>query len=333
MKYTKGIAASAAFGVAFALQASAALALGTVSWLSPANNSSFAVGTLITPSGQASGGVSGGVGLDLALVLDESGSMTPTTTSIMQQAANALIAAVPQATSSIGVIGYGSSAVVLAPLQPATNQAALIAAVNSTDDNRGTTATDLAINAGRTMLTADNNGRAKQMVVISDGGPNNQAAAVNAATAASTGTPPVQVNTVGIPNTSFGNQQAIATAGGGVFVTATNLQALIDIFTGTSGNLVGIDRIDVTLPDGTLLSNVPLTSGVGNFDVTQAFALELGNNIWTVDAFFTNGNSAQATLNVIGTQQTGVVPLPAAAWLLISGIASLGAVSRMRRRA
>jgi hypothetical protein len=257
-----------------------------------------------------------------------------------RDAATALLDALPAASTSVGIVGFGANVVTLSPLTPVSSgQAALttqLAVLNPAALQTFSTDTAGAINQAAALLRADDNGRDKQMVVITDGAPNSQVAAVNAATAAKAGTPSVQVNTVGLPNTSFGNQEAIATAGGGTFVTAGSLQSLIDLFTGTSGNLVGIDQIDVTLPDGTLLSDVPLTSGLGNFDVTQAFALALGNNVWTVNALFTDGGSAQATLNVIGVApgpNPNPVPLPAAAWLLISGVASLGAVSRMRRRA
>lgn len=341
----RSLGAALAFGLSFGFSAGIAHAAGSVSWLSPANNSTATVGTVVSPTGQASGGISGGIGLDLVLVLDESGSMGWTAGLVQAQrdAAIALIQAVPQSTSSIAVLGFGQSGAgggsqsrVLAPLQSATNQAALIAGVNTTVATGGTP-TDEGILQGAALITGDNNGRSKQLVVITDGAPNSTTAAINAAAAVASGTPAVQVNTVGLPNTSFGNQQAIAAAGGGSFVTASNIQDLIDIFTGTSGNLVGIDEIDVTLPDGTLLADVPLTSGLGNFSVTQGYALQLGNNIWTVLAKFTDGTSATATLNVIGVQGggggTNPVPLPAAAWLLLSGFAGLGAMSRMRRRA
>ncbi|WP_425092794.1 vWA domain-containing protein [Tropicimonas sp. S265A] len=304
-------------------------AAGTVSWTNPANNSSFPVGTVISPQGIASGGISSGSGLDLVIVLDGSGSMNNTTLAQQAAAANALIAAVPQATSQIGIVQFGSSASTIAPLQSAANQGVLMAAVNSVDDNLGTTDTAEAIDLAASLLTANDNGNSKQIVLITDGGPNSQTAAETAAANAAGGTPAVQVNTVGLPNTNFGSQDDIAAAGGGIFVTASNQQALVDLFTGTGGNLVGIDQIDVELPDGTLLSDVALTSGLGNFDVTQGYALEAGANTWTVTAFFTNGQSAMADLTVFGkTGSTNVVPLPAGVWMLLAGLGGLGALRR-----
>lgn len=326
------VGATFAVLTAFAFTPTTANAAGTVSWTSPANNSVFPVGTVVTPDGIASGGVSSGSGLDLVIVLDGSGSMNTTTLQAQAAAANALVAAVPQGTSNISIVSFGSSPNTLVPLtqSSAGNQAVFTNAINSVDDNLGGTATDTAIASAASILSANNNGASKQVVVITDGSPNNQSAAVNAAAAAAAGTPAVQVNTVGLPGTSFGNQQAIATAGGGVFVTATDQQTLIDLFTGSGGNLVGIDQIDILLPDGTLLSDVPLTSGLGNFDVTQGYAILEGVNTWTVNALFDDGSTAQSLVTVIGRASASVVPLPAGMWLMFAGLGGLGMLRRRK---
>jgi uncharacterized protein YegL len=308
--------------------AGAAQAAGSVSWTSPPNGSSFPVGTVVHPEGIASGtGTTGGGGLDLVLVLDGSGSMSASTLATQANAANALIAAVPQASTNIAVVRFGNVIETKAPLQPATNQAALMAAVNSIVDSGGTPTAE-AITFGAALINADN-GRSKQMVVISDGGPASQSAAEAAATAANTGTPSIQVNTVGIPGTNFGNQEDIAIAGGGTFVTATDPQALIDIFNGTAGNLVAIKQVDVTLPDGTVLLDIGLTSGIGTFKVMENWALQAGANTWTVLTTFTDDSTASASLTVFGVD--GQIPLPAAGWLLLAGIGGLGLMSRRRR--
>ena len=130
--------------------------------------------------------------------------------------------------------------------------------------------------------------------------------------------------------------EAIAIAGGGEFVNSSNLQDLIDVFTGSGGNLANISQVDVTLPDGTFLSNIGLTSGLGDFKVPTGYALMAGANTWLVDVLFDDNSSAQASLTIVGTTTgggggTSPVPLPAAAWMMLAGLGALGAV-RSRRR-
>ena len=85
------------FGIAVMLTAGVAMADTSVSWISPIDGSSFSAGTIVNPIGQAgTSGITGGTGLDLALVLDSSGSMGSGGRQEAQaDAAHALVNALP----------------------------------------------------------------------------------------------------------------------------------------------------------------------------------------------------------------------------------------------
>jgi len=121
--------------------------------------------------------------------------------------------------------------------------------------------------------------------------------------------------------------QAIATAGHGTYTNGSDLTALIGLFSGTAGNLVGIDSVDILLNDGTLLDNVAI-DGLGNF-VLPAVTLFEGNNVFKATAFDTLGNSATAELTLIGS----AVPEPETLALLVAGLAVFGARARLRSSA
>jgi hypothetical protein len=74
---------------------------------------------------------------------------------------------------------------------------------------------------------------------------------------------------------------------------------LTALFNGTAGNLVGLSRVDVTLPNGTILSGVP-TDGLGNFALS-GWTMLAGANTFTATAFATDGSQATATLTLFGT--------------------------------
>jgi hypothetical protein len=312
------------------LGAGVANAAGSVSFTSPPDGSSAVVGTHITPTGSASISGTTGDGLDLVLVLDSSGSMFGARQAAQAAAAKALVASLPTATSSVSIVEFDSNASVvigLTPLIPASNITDINNAIDSVDASGGTTigtgidaATGVLTGAGATPT------RQQMMVVLSDGSTSGNPA-TNAANAIAAGVD--AVHSVSLPGAVDSVMQAIAAAGSGVWTDGTDLSALEDIFSGTGGSLVGIDKIVVTLPDGTVIDPNSV-SGVGAFTVDTPFNIGLGPNTWEVTAFFTNGTSASDTVTVIGTPAS-VVPLPAALPMLLGGLGLLGAL-RLRRR-
>ena len=131
----------------FPLMVSTAVAGTSVAWTSPPNGSSFPAGTAVSPTGQASAfGTIGGTGLDLALVLDSSGSMqlnAGTSQSLQQwqkDAAIALVNALPVGSTAVTVIEFDSSASTVRVLSElSTDKVQIIAAINSVDASGGTT--------------------------------------------------------------------------------------------------------------------------------------------------------------------------------------------------
>lgn len=326
-----GVAAVAASGMFFS--ATGALAAGSVVWTSPADGSTFLEGTVVHPEGSASGFGTGGAGLDLAFVLDASGSMRSSNLGKTRQqwqrdAAIALVNSLPPANTSVAVAQFTSSGFLRLGLTSTADTAPIIAAINAVPASGGT-AIGAGIVVGATELTTNGAaGRAKQMVVISDG--SSSANFVTAATdAAAAG---ITVHAVAIPGANTTQMQAIATAGGGVFANFTSEADLANIenfFSGAAGSFVGVDQVDITLPDGSVLTDVAVDA-FGNFKVpAPGYALALGPNVFTATAFFEDGSSASADLTLNATP----IPLPAAAWLLLGGLGGLGLIGRKRRAA
>jgi uncharacterized protein YegL len=317
-----------------------ASAAGTVSFTSPADGSSQPVGSIVVPTGIASATGTGGTGLDLVIVLDSSGSMGTTNAGKTRQqwqkdAAIALVNSLPAGTSSVSIVEFDSDASVvrsLTPLTPAANLAAIIDAINSVDASGGTNI-PTGIDAATGVLTGagHTSGRSQQMVVISDGSTSgNVITAATAALAAGVD----NIHSVAIPGADVSTMQDIADNGNGFFANFSDpadLASITGVFDGTGGSLVGVDRIDITLPDGTVILSNSI-SGIGAFSVDQSFALALGANTWTVNAFFTDGSTATDTVTVYGTDgPPGAVPLPAGLPLLVAGLGAFALLRRHRK--
>lgn len=333
--YRMLIGAVALLMAAFSMTAQAAT---SVSWNSPADGSSFPVGTEVMPDGTASGiGVTGN-GLDLILVLDSSGSMGFTDATIggvtqsLQQwqkdAAIALVNGLPVNNVSVGIVEFDSDANTVRTLSPLlTDKAAIIAAINSVDASGGTNI-GTGIQAATAELTGVNHtaGRSQQMVVFSDGFTLGTPS-LDAANAVLAGVD--SVHSVAFPGANIATMQSIATAGNGTFInasTAQGIQDLIDLFSGLGGSLVGIDHVDIEMPDGTLIGSIAVDA-FGNFK-TPGWFMELGANTFIATAYGSDGTSASASLTLYGTASS--VPEPGLLGLL--GLGLIGMIGARRRK-
>lgn len=316
-----------------------AQAATSVSWTSPADGSVFPEGTFVAPTGIASATGQTGTGLDLALVLDSSGSMqlsetvggvTKTRAQWQKDAAIALVNNLPVGTTAVTVVEFDSDANTVKTLtQLNTDIAGVIAAINSVDASGGT-----FIGSGIQQATSEltgplaTAGRAKQMVVFSDGQTSGITSTYNAASFANS--QGITVNSVALPGASLTTMQNIASFGGGTFFdasTATGLQDLIDLLSGAAGNLVGIDKVEIILPDGTVVE-VPV-GALGNFTAPNT-ELALGPNTFVAVAYGTDGTTATATLTLIG--EGVAVSEPGILGLMGLGLVAVGAARVGRRR-
>lgn len=325
----------------FLLLPSLAMAAPSVTWTSPPNNSVYNVGTNVAPTGLALGDESG-EGLDLALVLDASGSMlsqessggvTQSRYAWQADAAIALVNSLPEASTAVAVIEFGSSASTVIELTPTTQASDILDAISDVPDSVGTgsTNTGAGIQQASDVLLGPSatSGHAKHMVVISDGGSNaGNDPVVEAGEAASNA---ITVHGVVIPGGNATEMENIASAGGGTFADfsdAADLQDLVDTF-GAGGFFIGLDQLDIELPSGAIVFDHPVDA-FGGFTLTPDWAIQLGDNQFVATATFDDGTVVSANLNLIGT-----APVPATAPLMLLGLGLLvgGAATRNRSRA
>jgi hypothetical protein len=241
----------------------------------------------------------------------------------------AMVNALPLNTTSVGVVEFDSDANLMRVLTPLTSdKAAIIAAINSVDASGGTNIGS-GINAAKAELIGSRHtvGRTQMMVVSSDGYTDGNPE-INAASAMAAGVD--GIHTVGLPGHSVYTMRDIIDGPDdivgnvddyGVYTDATNLSGLSGIFNGTTGNLVGIDHVTVTLPNGMVIANQAI-DGLGNFGLSN-WAIQLGANVFHVTAYDTSNNSATATLTLYGVSGGGAVPEPAsvAVWTLLGALA------------
>ena len=326
--------------------AGSAFAAPSVDWIDPADGSSYAAGTIVAVTGQAScTGAVGGTGLDLVLVLDSSGSMATTSggktrSQWMKEAAIALVDNLPVGTTSVGVVEFDSDAnTVKTLLALSTKIDEVKAAINGVDASGGTNIGS-GINEAASVLTGATHtaGRSQMMVVVSDGSTSGDPY-VNASNAIVAGVD--AIHTVGIPGHNVSTMQDIVSGSDntygnsddwGVYTDASDLSTLTGIFDGTGGSLVGIDRVEVELNDGTILNSANgdfTVSGLGTFTIPNQ-EIVLGANTFVATAYCTDGLSADDSLTLYGAGDTPPIPEPATLLLFGFGLLGVAGVSRKK---
>ena len=320
----------------------------SVVFTSPPDGTVALEGTNVTPTGTASATGVIGQALDLILVLDSSGSMqlqetvgavTQSRGAWQKQLAKDLVNSLSPAGTRVGVVEFDSNANLVRTLSPLTSELALVlAAIDSVDESGGTTipsGQDEAFDefvANGALADPD---VLSAMVVFSDG----ESFGNPGSTADGHFLGGVDnISSVALPGASIPTMQDIADGVDGVlgnaddigvFIDGTNLQDLIDAFAG-GGAFVGIDQVDITLPDGTVLADIAIDA-FGNFTVPQPYSIGLGPNTWTATAFGTDGTSDTANVTVIGFAQANGHSVPAPATLLLMAVGLL-ATGGLRKR-
>jgi len=243
----------------------------------------------------------GGQGLDLMLVLDDSGSLSGTDPDKKRfEAVRELLTNLGSNPNvRIGLVFFTGDASLSVPLSsPGVAKEPINNELNARQDIEpdGGTAIDAGINIAANEFSQNGRPEASHVILLFTDGESDLNLALNAAEQAKAQGATVSV--VGLGQSNTDSNQAIANAGGGSFLATTDPTQLNTLFSST--RIVGIDSVSVT----NKTTNQPAT--IVNFS-TGAFNASVdlvpGENIIEVAATDMNGLSASTAITVIRTQQ------------------------------
>lgn len=304
---------------AFTLGTPTATTVGPVVNINSPQNGTVLTSTKIDVIGTAAS-VGGSQGIDMVIVVDDSGSLsTSDPTNVRFAALQTLLNNISTGSDiKLGLVFFASTAKLDVPLDTASNATkAINTAIAAHTYPNGGTATDQGIKTAVAELSTNGRPNASKVILLfTDGYPNSDSLAIAEATSAKAAGITINVVQLG---TSAGSNQQVASAGGGQVLAATSPQGLAALF--SSAKIVNISSVSVTnTTTGVAASNLVL--GAGGF--SASVNLIAGQNVISVSATDTSGLTATQTVTVTQQQSTPAATLTLSS-LLVSGASSLKA--------
>lgn len=286
-----------------AMAAGQAVAVPTLTVDSPTDGATVDVDYTLV-SGVATA-VGGGAGVDLMLVMDDSGSLSSSdpTRERFEAVRQLLRSFGPDADVRIGMVFFSSSASVAVSLTDVSDATmAVELALTAHASPGGLTAIGDGIAAASQELSTSGRASASHVIVVFTDGENTtgsdpESAASSAASASQV------VNVVGLGSDASyqSDMDAIASAGGGVSLSATAPDQLIALF--RDARIVGISGVTITnTTTGATASRVNVVAG----SFSASVDLAAGDNAIRVVATDTGGETATSDLTV--TYQSPTTP-------------------------
>ncbi len=315
-------------------------------WTTP-NNFKVSVPQSGSITFEAFGSVGGSY--DAILAIDSSGSMADpagqTAPNGGSQIGDWVISAAEGLISNLdprvrlGIVEFDSNAVLHAPIEQlgwindgTTHRENLIASLGTIDRTGSTNLVRPFARSATELLTAQQSSLSQQhIVLVSDGqinwadgnGRRQTQQHVRDEVERVFGLGIESVNTIGFPGSNEGFLQDLAALGGGIYADGTDVNNLATAFETVFNQLGSLRRLELELPDGTILSD--FEPGLdGNFSVVGD--IREGNNLFIARAYSSSNQVTEATLNVIGVSS---IPEPTSCLLLVG--LSAGCLLRRRR--
>jgi hypothetical protein len=319
--------------------------VGYVAFQTPPNGSYYLTGSTVAPTARAGIGQKALGNLSLTITIDTSRSMDApvantgkTRYEIAVDAVNALLDDLPE-TASVGVVEFNSFAEYvslskkLTPEHKADLQSRLptIQPDDQTNYERAIQLSYYNVQTSPYWWGQPEASANQQVLFISDGQPTEGGNWQYGFAPGGLRSNDVSVNTVGIGQLNYAARSTLnhmADVFDGKFIDiGSNITGLLPFFQGLNGNLVGVDHVMVTDPNGTYrIDNVGL---FGEFTLRDTVLGESGN-LFEVTAYFDDGTFATDQMWLAGVGPATAVPLPATGLMLIASIAGFGLMRRKR---